>query len=135
MRLYLSSFFLGRDTSALAALVRRPTAVVVGNALDHAVNGLRASFVQRSMSGLTGLGLSVRPHPARHAPGRLDGCDGRGLRRAHHLGRPEPDSVLHRPHYRSDHPDSRGVDAMVEYFLANTLPFVALRDGEVVVYP
>jgi hypothetical protein len=24
---------------------------------------------------------------------------------------------------------------MVEYFLANTLPFVALRDGEVVVCP
>jgi dipeptidase E len=39
------------------------------------------------------------------------------------------------PHYKSDHPDSSGVDAMVEYFLANKLPFVALRDGEVMIVP
>jgi dipeptidase E len=37
------------------------------------------------------------------------------------------------PHYKSDHEDAAGVDRMVNYFEEQGLPFVALRDGEVLV--
>ncbi len=37
------------------------------------------------------------------------------------------------PHFRSDHPESARIDAVVDYFTGNKMPFVALRDGEVIV--
>lgn len=36
------------------------------------------------------------------------------------------------PHYRSPHPSSPGIDAVVDYFTRNGVPFKALRDGEVI---
>ncbi|HEV8394856.1 MAG TPA: Type 1 glutamine amidotransferase-like domain-containing protein [Vicinamibacterales bacterium] len=60
MRLYLSSFLLGRDANALPSLARRPTAVVIGNALDHAADHVRASYLRTSVAELTGLGFSTR---------------------------------------------------------------------------
>jgi dipeptidase E len=33
------------------------------------------------------------------------------------------------PHYRSDHPESEMIERVVEYFLQNQIPFIALRDG------
>jgi dipeptidase E len=35
------------------------------------------------------------------------------------------------PHYRSDHPESESIEAVVAYYIEHELPFVALRDGEV----
>jgi len=37
------------------------------------------------------------------------------------------------PHYKSDHPESSMVDDAVQYFIDNHMPFVALRDGEVII--
>jgi len=37
------------------------------------------------------------------------------------------------PHFKSDDSESARVDAMVQYFVANKMPFLALRDGEVVI--
>jgi dipeptidase E len=37
------------------------------------------------------------------------------------------------PHFKSDHSESARVDAMVQYFVVNKMPFVALRDGDVVI--
>lgn len=37
------------------------------------------------------------------------------------------------PHYKSDHPESADIDKTVEYYIDNHIPFVALRDGEVIV--
>jgi dipeptidase E len=37
------------------------------------------------------------------------------------------------PHYKSDHPESADVDKTVAYYIENHIPFVALRDGEVIV--
>lgn len=37
------------------------------------------------------------------------------------------------PHYKSDHPESAAVDKSVEYLIDHHLPFIALRDGEVIV--
>lgn len=37
------------------------------------------------------------------------------------------------PHYRSDHFESEAVEGTVEYFIANHIPFIALRDGEVLI--
>lgn len=37
------------------------------------------------------------------------------------------------PHYRSDHYESDAVERTVEYFIAHHIPFVALRDGEVII--
>lgn len=37
------------------------------------------------------------------------------------------------PHYKSDHPESAAVDKSVEYLINNHIPFIALRDGEVIV--
>lgn len=37
------------------------------------------------------------------------------------------------PHYKSDHPESSDIDKSVQYFIDNHIPFIALRDGEVIV--
>jgi dipeptidase E len=37
------------------------------------------------------------------------------------------------PHFKSDDSESARVDAMVQYFVENNMPFVTLRDGEVVI--
>jgi len=37
------------------------------------------------------------------------------------------------PHYKSDHPESAAIDMSVEYLIDNHIPFIALRDGEVIV--
>ncbi len=37
------------------------------------------------------------------------------------------------PHYRSDHPESSLVENVVTYFEDNSMPYRALRDGEVIV--
>lgn len=37
------------------------------------------------------------------------------------------------PHYRSAHPESAIMEAVVEYFIANQMPFKALRDGDVII--
>jgi dipeptidase E len=37
------------------------------------------------------------------------------------------------PHYKSDHPESADIDKVVDYYTEKHIPFVALRDGEVIV--
>lgn len=37
------------------------------------------------------------------------------------------------PHYKSDHPESEAIDQTVTYYIDNHIPFIALRDGEVIV--
>lgn len=37
------------------------------------------------------------------------------------------------PHYKSDHPESADIDRVVNYYVDNHIPFVALRDGEAIV--
>jgi dipeptidase E len=37
------------------------------------------------------------------------------------------------PHYKSNHPESALMDRVVEYLIANELPFKTLRDGEVII--
>ncbi len=37
------------------------------------------------------------------------------------------------PHYKSAHSDSKAIDAVVDYFVANKMPFKALRDGEIII--
>lgn len=37
------------------------------------------------------------------------------------------------PHYKSDHPESAAIDKSVEYLIDHHIPFIALRDGEVIV--
>jgi dipeptidase E len=37
------------------------------------------------------------------------------------------------PHYRSEHPESAAVERLVAHYIAAHVPFIALRDGEVVV--
>jgi dipeptidase E len=204
MHLYLSSFLLGHDASALPSLVRRPIAVVIGNALDHAADDVRASYIRTSVAELTGLGFSTRELDLRQyfdQPDNIDaalhdaglvwvnggnvfllrramqqsGLDrylitrrgdddlvyggfsagacvaGPTLRGAHLVDAVDATAAGYvettiwdglnlvpyciAPHYKSDHPDAGGVDAMVEYFLENKLPFVALRDCEVMIVP
>jgi dipeptidase E len=36
-------------------------------------------------------------------------------------------------HYKSDHPESASIDRLVEYYIDNHIPFVALRDGQAIV--
>lgn len=38
------------------------------------------------------------------------------------------------PHFRSDHPETKLIDGAVEFFIIKKMPFVALRDGEAIVY-
>lgn len=70
MQLYLSSFLLGDDASVLPSLVSRPTAVVIGNALDHAADPIRASYLRTTIEELTGLGFSSRELDLRQHFGR-----------------------------------------------------------------
>jgi dipeptidase E len=37
------------------------------------------------------------------------------------------------PHYKSNHPDSELMDAIVDFFNANEMPFRAIRDGDVII--
>ena len=37
------------------------------------------------------------------------------------------------PHFKSDHPESEQINDVVNFFLNASMPFVALRDGEVIV--
>jgi dipeptidase E len=37
------------------------------------------------------------------------------------------------PHYKSDHPESKAAEKVVEYMIDNKLPFKTLRDGEVII--
>jgi dipeptidase E len=37
------------------------------------------------------------------------------------------------PHYKSNHPESKIVDKVVEYFIEHKMPFKTLRDGEVII--
>jgi dipeptidase E len=37
------------------------------------------------------------------------------------------------PHYKSDHPESADIDKVVVYFEEQSMPYKALRDGEVIV--
>ena len=38
------------------------------------------------------------------------------------------------PHYKSDHPESSDIDKSVEYMIDHHVPFIALRDGEAIVF-
>lgn len=38
------------------------------------------------------------------------------------------------PHYRSDHPETKLIDQSVEYFIEKKIPFVALHDGEAILF-
>jgi dipeptidase E len=38
------------------------------------------------------------------------------------------------PHFHSDHPETKLIDQSVEYFIEKKLPFVALHDGEAIVF-
>ncbi|CRK61878.1 hypothetical protein [Alloactinosynnema sp. L-07] len=37
------------------------------------------------------------------------------------------------PHYKSDHPETEEISRTVEYYVENHQPFIALRDGQVIV--
>lgn len=37
------------------------------------------------------------------------------------------------PHYQSDHTESSAVDKMIDFYKKNTMPFRALKDGEVII--
>ena len=37
------------------------------------------------------------------------------------------------PHYRSDHPESKNAERVVEYMIENKIPFKVLKDGEVII--
>ncbi len=37
------------------------------------------------------------------------------------------------PHYKSDHPESKAVNNLVQYFVDKHMPYKALRDGEVII--
>ena len=37
------------------------------------------------------------------------------------------------PHYRSDHPESADIERVIQYYIDHHVPFVALRDGEVII--
>lgn len=37
------------------------------------------------------------------------------------------------PHYKSNHPESAAIDKSVEYLIDNHMPFIALRDGQVII--
>ena len=202
MHLYLSSFLLGNDADALSSLARRPTALVIANALDHAAGQLRESYARGSVEALRALGFSTGELDLRDffaAPDRIgaalrdvglvwvnggnvfllrramrqSGLDrylverrsddgfvyggysagacvaGPTLRGANLVDSPDATAAGYTgatiwdglglvpyciaPHHKSDHEDSTGVDALVEYFIANKLPFVALRDGEAII--
>ncbi|BDH61848.1 hypothetical protein MTP04_19780 [Lysinibacillus sp. PLM2] len=37
------------------------------------------------------------------------------------------------PHYQSDHPESEDINNSIEYMINNKIPFIALKDGEVII--
>ena len=37
------------------------------------------------------------------------------------------------PHYKSDHPESADIDISVQYLIDHHMPFIALRDGQVII--
>ncbi len=37
------------------------------------------------------------------------------------------------PHYKSDHPESKNAEKVIEYMIENKIPFKALKDGEVII--
>lgn len=37
------------------------------------------------------------------------------------------------PHYKSDHPESKDIDKVVDYLIGNKIPHKTLRDGEVII--
>lgn len=37
------------------------------------------------------------------------------------------------PHYKSDHPESAAINKSVDYLIDHHIPFIALRDGEVII--
>lgn len=37
------------------------------------------------------------------------------------------------PHYKSDHPESADIDKSIVYMMTNKIPFIALKDGEVLI--
>lgn len=37
------------------------------------------------------------------------------------------------PHYKSDHPESADIEKMVDYYIEQHIPFVALKDGQAIV--
>jgi dipeptidase E len=37
------------------------------------------------------------------------------------------------PHYKSDHPESKDIDKVVEYLIESRVPYKTLRDGEVII--
>ncbi|CAM4429985.1 peptidase E [Paenibacillus alkaliterrae] len=37
------------------------------------------------------------------------------------------------PHYKSDHPESKDIDKVVEYLIQSRIPYKTLRDGEVII--
>jgi dipeptidase E len=37
------------------------------------------------------------------------------------------------PHYKSDHPESAAIDLTVKYMIEHHMPFIALKDGQVIV--
>ena len=38
------------------------------------------------------------------------------------------------PHYKSDHPESEGMNKVIEYYIKNKILFIALKDGEVIIF-
>jgi dipeptidase E len=38
------------------------------------------------------------------------------------------------PHFRSDHPETKLIDQSVEYFIEKKIPFIALHDGEAIIF-
>ena len=38
------------------------------------------------------------------------------------------------PHFQSDHPETKLIDKSVEYFIEKKIPFIALRDGEAILF-
>jgi dipeptidase E len=201
MKLYLSSFLLGKEANRLGSLIHVPRAVVVANALDN-LSAVRKEHLQGQLAELRKLGLEVAELDLREyfgAPHRLaqrlsdvgliwaTGGNTFLMRRAmrysgfdqYITGRKRDESLVYggysagacvagptlrgvecvdlpyasadgyaaeviwdglglihhsiAPHYKSHHRDSSGAQAMVEYFIENKIPFVALRDGEVLV--
>ncbi|MFA5163202.1 MAG: Type 1 glutamine amidotransferase-like domain-containing protein [Patescibacteria group bacterium] len=38
------------------------------------------------------------------------------------------------PHFRSDHPESAAMEKVLEFYISSKIPFVALKDGEVLIF-
>jgi len=114
MRLYLSSFRLGRDPAAMLELLaggRR--AAVIANAEDYRSDVDRAAGVDRELADATTVPEGYQAPVIGDGLGTLPYC------------------VL--PHHRSDHPESPAIDQCLDYMVEHHLPFIALRDGQAIV--